>query len=77
MRVFYFRHIPTVKCERCELRYPKEESACTHCHSLSESGIKLLKLRTQREAEAHVKLGKVMFGIAAIIALFLFWSFSL
>lgn len=66
MQVLYSRNIQTVQCSRCELRYAKKESECPHCKDLSDSELKTLKLETEREADAHSNLGKVMFGAAII-----------
>lgn len=69
MLIPYFRNVPTVKCTRCELRHPEKESECPHCQGLSDSEVRDLKLRIERETGAHSSLGKIMFGMAAIIAL--------
>ncbi|MCH8492730.1 MAG: hypothetical protein LAT53_05795 [Idiomarina sp.] len=69
MQVLYSRNVQTVQCNRCELRYPKKESECPHCKDLSDSEVKTLKLETEREADAHSDVGKVMLGAAIIMML--------
>lgn len=67
MQIPYFKHIPTVKCTRCELRYLEKEAECPHCKNLSDSEVNALKLRVESEADAHSSLGKILLAVAAAI----------
>lgn len=77
MQVLYSRNIKTVQCPRCELRYARKETECPHCKGLSDSEVETLKLETEREADAHSNLGKVMSAAAIIIMLVVGFLFVL
>lgn len=57
----------STKCQRCGLRYPKEESACSHCADLSDHEVQELKDRIESEHAGNVNLGKLFFYITALI----------
>ncbi len=72
MQIPYFRNINTVKCDRCELRYPKREGNCPHCSELSENEVYELKARIEQEASGTRNLGLTMLLIAGIALVVLF-----
>jgi hypothetical protein len=58
----------TTRCERCNLRYPADESRCTHCGDLSDDEVEQLRLRGLSRNESYLRLGLIMLVIGAIVA---------
>ena len=57
----------TKKCERCGLRYPKKEVACSHCSDLSDQEVHDLKARYENERAGNANLGRLFLYIAALL----------
>ena len=56
----------TVVCNRCGLKYPKQEDNCTHCTVLSDLAVMVLIEESSRQRGVSKKLA-VLFLIAGAI----------
>lgn len=59
---------PSRKCDRCGLSYfLKKYSHCPHCTDLSESELRALVSKVERESAGNAALGRKMIIISAIV----------
>ena len=61
----------TKRCERCDLRYPANEDACTHCGELSDDELTQLRMRESSQRAAYSRLGVIMLVMALLVAIWL------
>ncbi len=65
----------TQLCQRCGLRYPKDESACLHCKDIStEAELQRFKEKIDGEREAGRSLGKIFIILALILGVLVLLS---
>jgi hypothetical protein len=57
----------TIKCARCGLRYPKNETVCTHCSDLSNQEVENLKTRYDNEHYGNARLGRLFISISILL----------
>lgn len=57
----------TKKCLRCGLRYPRKETACTHCTNLSDREVQALQEEYESYHEGHQNLGRLFLYIAIVL----------
>jgi hypothetical protein len=63
------RIVITRKCPRCQLRYPKKYSQCSHCTGLNDNEVEALKLRYKNEHRGNANLGRLFVYFAALLAI--------
>ena len=66
---------PTKKCDRCGLRYPKDEERCSHCSELNARELDELLHRLKEEAGANSNLGTKFLLVSVVLAFFVFLLF--
>jgi RNA polymerase subunit RPABC4/transcription elongation factor Spt4 len=66
--------LSTNKCIRCNLRYPREELHCPHCHDLSDDDVKYLISMHQEESKKTKKLG-LLFGLFSFLIIIFLLAF--
>jgi hypothetical protein len=57
----------TKKCDKCELRYPKNEIDCTHCSDLSNQEVEELKAKYEDEHYGNTRLGRIFMVISILL----------
>lgn len=65
---------PTKRCERCGLRYPKDEDRCTHCKNVSDSELAAFKEQIEAQRESGGRLGAIFLVMALALGVLLFLS---
>ena len=64
-----------IRCDRCELYYPKSLEKCDHCSELNDSELNQLKAQHQETLQDNSTFGKYLVFGAIIIGLLLLLSF--
>jgi hypothetical protein len=57
----------SVKCKRCGLRYPENETACPHCDGLSEDQLRRIRIRHRDALAGNAGLGRLLLYIAGLV----------
>lgn len=57
----------TRKCQRCGLRYPRNDTVCPHCAGLTDQQVSDIKARHEREHAGNANLGRLLLYIAGLI----------
>ena len=57
----------TSKCQRCGLRYPKNDTACPHCSGLTDQQVLDVKVRHEREHARNANLGRLFLYIVGLL----------
>lgn len=65
---------PTKRCDRCGLRYPKDEDKCTHCKDVSDSELAAFKEEIEAQRESGARLGFIFLVIALALGVLLLLS---
>lgn len=55
------------KCQRCGLRYPREETSCPHCTGLTDDQVLKIRARHRRELAGNDDLGRLLFYAAGLL----------
>lgn len=63
------RIVITKKCKRCQLRYPRKYSQCSHCSHLNDNEVKELKLKYKNEHKGNANLGRLFIYFAMLITI--------
>ena len=57
----------TSKCQRCGLRYPRNDTACPHCSGLTDQQVLHFKAKREREHRGNANLGRLFLYIAGLL----------
>lgn len=61
----------TRRCQRCGLRYPREQMNCPHCRGLTDEQVLKIRARHRRELMGNDQLGRLLFYIAGLLVVLL------
>lgn len=62
-------------CPRCGLHYDQRETACPHCASLAENGLRVLLEERERQQAGNAAMGRAFLLIAALLGIFVLIGF--
>ena len=58
---------PTIKCQRCGLRYPHDDDKCIHCGHLDDDGLKVLLDKLHKQAQSNKRLGFILLSLSLLL----------